>query len=170
DLAHLGTSRESLLLRWYPARSAPERSAQVADVFLRLLQQRPQRLGDVWQPELLRLLDPQAVALELLLLKVQVQSERALRIDDAGDRRHLDGGYAAQEVDLFSQDHGMRQLLAEVLLEFTHQTLHLESLEGRDVLVVLDDRSVLTCQIFVHELDQLVAVHSCTHQQSIKCN
>ena len=82
-----------------------------------LLQQRAQRLGHVAQAELLGLLHALAVAVQLLLLQLQVEPES---VGAVGRHRHLGNAYArdaAEEVDLPGQRARVGEFLAEVLLE-----------------------------------------------------
>ena len=82
--------------------SHAQRTPKVAHVVLGLFEQRPERLGNVGQPERLRLLEPFPVAGELALLELEVRRDRPSGICLArhlGDTRRRDptegrsGGY-----------------------------------------------------------------------------
>jgi hypothetical protein len=80
-----------------------QRRTQIHHVILGLCQQRPQRLGDVRQPEVVGLRDALAVTGQLPLLKVKIQTQCRVLVGLARDLRNLDRGYATEEVDLVGQ-------------------------------------------------------------------
>jgi len=130
-------------------------------VLLCLGEQRAQRLGDVREARIGRLLDALAVALQLLGLQLQVGPECCCRVGAAVGGRDRRGRIAAQEGHLLGQGRRVVELLGQVDLELVDGAQVLGTSDGRDVCRVLDDRLELQAKVLIEGGDQLGGVVRC---------
>jgi hypothetical protein len=121
-------------------------------MLLRLLEQRPERFGDIGQFEFVGLRKTLAIALELVGLQPKVCLERLTAVG-----RPLNGGdggswLTSEEGNLLGQYLGVGQLLSEVDLQLVDDAQVLGTGDRRNVIRVLDDRLVLSPKVLIEKL------------------
>ncbi len=132
---------------------------EILDVFLGLFEQRPERLTDVSQTQLVGLTESLPVTFELLSLKLKIGLESATRIRRLRNVPDDRGWFAPEEGHLSSENSSVAELLGEVFSQLLNRTDELGPGDGRDVQVVLNDRLVLSTEVLVQEFSELLSVH-----------
>jgi hypothetical protein len=139
--------------------SSAERASQVSGVFLRLLEQRCQRFRHVRKAEFIRLFDPLAVADQLSFLEREIALERLPRFSAWGRFADPCRRDALEEVDLAGQSQRVVELLTNVDGELVERRLVLGTLDGRDVLDVLDHGLVFEFQVLIQRGHEAFTIH-----------